>query len=300
MSKRESITRYYLIIKKLKKSPSSFEEISDYLNLESKLQEYDFTVSKRTFQRDIQDIASFYNIEIQFNRAQKVYEIVNNQMESHEERLLETFDLMNALNYADKFANRLILEKRKPLGTAHFNGLLHSIENNVEVSFEYEKFWELTDFKTLRRVQPLALKEAQSRWYLIAKDLKDNIIKTFGLDRLQHLEITTKNFIPPFNYHPEKAFEHCIGIINDETKKPEKILLQFTPKQTKYIKSLPLHHSQKVISENPTGAIIEVFLKPTYDFLMELLSLGSEVKVLEPRSLKDEIKKMLADALKQY
>ena len=37
MSKRESITRYALIIRKLRKNPSTFIEITDYLSLESEI-----------------------------------------------------------------------------------------------------------------------------------------------------------------------------------------------------------------------------------------------------------------------
>ncbi len=51
MSKREYLSRYHLIIKKLRKSPATFEEILDFLKRESELQEYDFEISKRTFQR---------------------------------------------------------------------------------------------------------------------------------------------------------------------------------------------------------------------------------------------------------
>ena len=73
MSKRESITRYSLIIKKLRKKPASFNEISEYLLLESELQEYNFNVSKRTFKRDLEDISSLYNIDIVYDFSRKVY-----------------------------------------------------------------------------------------------------------------------------------------------------------------------------------------------------------------------------------
>jgi len=73
MSKRESIARHNLIIKKLRKHPASFADISDYLALESELQEYNFIVSKRTFQRDLEDIRSLYNIDIQYDFSRKVY-----------------------------------------------------------------------------------------------------------------------------------------------------------------------------------------------------------------------------------
>ena len=73
MSKRESIARYNLIIKMLRKHPATFEEITDYLSLESELQEYNYTISKRTFQRDLEDIRSLYNIYIQYDFSRKVY-----------------------------------------------------------------------------------------------------------------------------------------------------------------------------------------------------------------------------------
>ncbi|WP_455423274.1 WCX domain-containing protein [Flavobacterium gawalongense] len=45
---------------------------------------------------------------------------------------------------------------------------------------------------------------------------------------------------------------------------------------------------------------MELYMSPTYDFVMELLSMGAEVKVLEPRILQDEMKKKLLNALNLY
>ena len=41
-------------------------------------------------------------------------------------------------------------------------------------------------------------------------------------------------------------------------------------------------------------------MSPTYDFIMELLSIGQEVKVLEPESLKNKMIEMLEATLKRY
>lgn len=296
MSKLESNFRQSLIIKTLRRRPATFPEIQEALKEHN---DYYLECSIRTFQRDLKDIASFYDIEIEYNRRQKVYEINSDQMGDHEERLLETFDLLNALNYTSKHSKTIILEKRKPLGTEHLHGLLHAISNRLEVNFTYENYWELKP-KNQRRVQPIALKEAQSRWYVIAKDTKDKVIKTFGLDRMTALKISDDKFEAILNYSPEKAFQHYIGVINTDSKKPEKILLSFTQKQAKYVQSLPLHHSQKVVSETESAVIIELFLIPTYDFVMELMAMGAEVMVIAPASLKAEIQDRLEAAIKQY
>lgn len=297
MSKLESNFRQSIIIKCLRKRPTTFDEIQEVL---SEHRDYNLQCSIRTFQRDVKDIASFYNIEITYNRSQKVYEINDDQVGEHEERLLETLDLLNALNYTERHAKKLFLEKRKPLGTQHLNGLLHAMENRLEVTFLHEKFWKIESDKSQRNVQPIALKEARFRWYLLAKDTKDQKIKTFGLDRITGLIITQKKFIEISGYDPEKAFQHCFGVINDEKQKPQKIVLSFTTTQSNYIKSLPLHPSQKVISENQNESLIELFLIPTYDFVMELLAMGKEVKVVSPQSLKNEVRLKLTEALGNY
>ena len=95
-------------------------------------------------------------------------------------------------------------------------------------------------------------------------------------------------------------FNDCFGIIRDDDNDIQKVVLSLTPFQAKYIKSLPLHHSQKVILENEKECRISLTLYITYDFTMEILSLGKNVTVLEPQSLIDEIKNKYKQALKNY
>ncbi|HYQ56450.1 MAG TPA: WYL domain-containing protein, partial [Draconibacterium sp.] len=124
MSKRESITRYNLIINKLRKQPSTFAQISDYLKLESEIQSYNFNISKRTFQRDLQDILSIFNIEIKYNFTDKVYFIKYDERPEISERVLEAFDTFNALNISDRISRNIYFEKRRPAGTENLYGLL--------------------------------------------------------------------------------------------------------------------------------------------------------------------------------
>jgi predicted DNA-binding transcriptional regulator YafY len=179
------------------------------------------------------------------------------------------------------------------------HGLLHAIKNHLEIQFTHEKFWKENNEKQKRLVYPLALKEARNRWYLVVQDPKDCVYKTFGLERISDLEITRKKFEYPKDFNPEEKFKYSFGIITDRTK-PEKIKIWLSHNQANYIKSLPLHHSQKIISENETECVIELYMSPTYDFVMELLSMGAEVKVLEPKSLQEEIKEKLEAALALY
>lgn len=298
MSKRESIARYNLIIKKLRKQPADFEQISTYLSLESELQEYNFNVSKRTFQRDLDDIRSLYNIDIVYDFSRKVYFIDLEEQPELNERILEAFDTFNALNITDRLSNYIHFEKRRPQGTENLYGLLHAIKNKVQISFSYKKFWE--DEMSQRTAEPYALKEFKNRWYVLANDLKDNKVKSFALDRLTELEITRKKFQLPIDFDVNEHYKYCFGIISPNEHQPQEVILSFDPFQGKYIKTLPLHESQVILKDNEEELLIKLTLFLTHDFLMEILSYGDNVKVIQPESLIEDLKTSYENALKLY
>ena len=114
------------------------------------------------------------------------------------------------------------------------------------------------------------------------------------------LEIANSKFELPENFNPEEVFRHSFGVINEDHKEPQKIVLSFSFEEGEYIKSLPLHHSQKELISDKKEYRVELLLHPTYDFVMELLSYGAEVKVLESESLKKELIKKLEATLNRY
>jgi len=276
----------------------SFEELQDDMLLDHDSIEDQLIKSLRTLQRDIIDIASIYGIKIVADRSSGKYYIKDNTENTHSQRLRENFDLINAIRLTEKFGTNLVFEDRKPLGTQHMSGLLHAIQNRLEVTLTYLKFYDHSISE--RRLKPIALKEARNRWYLIAEDMKDTTIKNFSLDRISNFVITESKFKPHKDYDIIEEFNHSFGIINGTNEQPEKIVLAFTPREGRYVKSLPLHHSQQLVTENKKEIQFSYFLKPTYDFQMELLSYGNQVKVIEPKNLRTSIKRKLKEAIDLY
>ena len=274
-----------------------FKELEDYLQLQAEITGEDLVCSHRTFQRDVKKIGTLYDIEIEFNKSKRKYEIVYDGKEEQNERLMEAYEVFNALNISDNLSSHLIVEKRKPLGTENLHGLLHAIKNRYGISFEYEKF---SDGELRKRtVHPVALKESQNRWYLLAQDPKGHVVKSFGLDRIRELDISNKKF-EPVEYDAEKEYRHCFGVMNGAGEQPEKIVLSFTSKEGKYVHSLPLHHSQKEVLKNEKEWRFEYYIMPTHDFIMEVLSYGADVKVLEPKSFRNKVLKHLQEAISRY
>ena len=150
------------------------------------------------------------------------------------------------------------------------------------------------------REQLYALKEFKNRWYVVARDAGDGLVKSFALDRLSDLEITGKSFLYPKEFDVEEEYRHFFGIIIPLGQQPEEVVLSFDPVQGKYIKSLPLHQSQKVLNDNDKELRVRLYLCITYDFIQELLSHGESMRVIEPESLANSMKKTYQRALDRY
>jgi len=300
MSKREYFLRHNLIINKLRRSPLNFEEIIDYLRFEEDLQEHNFVVSKRTFQRDLEEIRSLLDIDIQFDPSRKVYHIIeeDTDMSNTKNRMLEAYDMFNALNISDNLSDYIQFEQRRPQGTQHFYGLVHAIRNRFLIELTHHGFWNKEP--TIRMVKPLMLKESTGRWYLLAEDEKDGKTKTFGLDRMLGFAISKKKFAKINDQKLKSWFVNCFGIIKPKDKKPEKVILSFSLIQGKYIKTFPLHESQKVLVNNDKEYRVQLKLYITEDFTMELLSHGWDLKIIAPEGLKRQVKEILEGTLCQY
>ena len=297
MSQRETILRYSLIIHKVRSSPSNLATIINHLKNQSEIQGYKFDKSSKTFKRNLDDILALYNIDIQFDFSRKVYRIIDEE-KVNTSRLLEAFDMFNTLNVATGNSDYMFYETRKPKGTEHLHELLKAIKDSKKIGFTYQKYWE--DEISKRIVEPYALKEFKGRWYILAKDDKDDKVKTFGLDRIQNLRIQKVRFAYPENLNVKELYQNCFGIINPENEKPQKIHLSFDAEQGKYIESFPLHASQQTLVKNEDEYQFSLEVLLTHDFVMEILSYGSRVKVISPDALKKKLITNYEQALKHY
>ncbi|MCX6353149.1 MAG: WYL domain-containing protein, partial [Bacteroidetes bacterium] len=236
---------------------------------------------------------------IEYSRKNKAYFISYQPKDnSNFQRMMEAFDMFNSLNLAEDLTPIVHLEKRRPQGTENLYGLLHAIKNKLQIKFNYQKFWE--EEITQRNAEPYGLKEFKNRWYVLALDSKDSIVKSFAMDRITEFDVTKKKFEYPIVYNIEDNYRYSFGIMYPEEDAPQEIILSFTPVQGKYMKSLPLHSTQEILVDNAKEVQIKLKLFITYDFKMELLSHGDEVKVLQPKSLAKEIKAAHEKAYKRY
>jgi predicted DNA-binding transcriptional regulator YafY len=175
-------------------------------------------------------------------------------------------------------------------GLHNMKKILLGITLSQKLSFTKVNFYQNT--KKEYMVTPLRLKEYLNRWYLIAVPESLDEIRTFGLDRIENLIVLPDKAKQIKNEGQQlQQFLDVIGLNYNETKEVQKVVLRADNKQIKYLRSLPLHHSQVCLegkTENEWGRVTYE-LKPNYEFETQILKLGAMVVVVEPVWFREKV-----------
>lgn len=283
------INRYYLIINKIKSGYfPSFEDIQEHLRL------HDTEISLRTIQRDFQNIRDEFGLEIVYNKMKNGY-YLNSEQNSDYEYFMRFFEMTvmsgklteTLINESDisKYISFDTVELTS--GIEYIQKILYAIREKFKITIQYQRFSDSSPFET--KLAPGFLKEYQNRWYLIAWNLELKDFRTYGLERIKELEITGESFNENLVKNCKDMFENVIGI-SSPTGKPELVELSFDAGQGKYIKTLPLHHTQTIIKDDETEFRILIKVVPNYELTQLILSHRERVEVIKPEWLKEEIK----------
>jgi predicted DNA-binding transcriptional regulator YafY len=183
-------------------------------------------------------------------------------------------------------------------GQVYLNQILGAIKEQRSITFTYKKFDSSAEKE--HTLSPYVLKEYRNRWYVTGKSPASGNIVTFGLDRILSLTINNDLFTVDPGFNINDYFKYSFGISVSNNLKPEEIVLQFTPTQGAYIKSQPLHSTQELVEENDACITVSIRVIPSFELKSQLLSYGSQVKVITPHWLRKELATELKKNLDQY
>lgn len=294
------LIRYILIINRLSgaKKFVPTDELIDYLNLQMEIRGYEIGISVRTLQRDFNDIAEMFEVNIKNKRGYGYYivDTLDNPTCDYDQLLLN-FDLLTSVSKDSDVSGYLLPEHHRPRGSENIPLLINAIKNRLEVQFEYVLVRQ--DDKIIsKRVKPYFLKESLGLWYLVAFDEKERL-KCYGLDRIHNLMETSNTFRRDNSIDASTLFKDSYGIWDDPAIPVEEIELSYSPLDGKFLKAMPLHHSQEIISDNEEEFRIRVRLRITNDFVMALLSRSSSLTVIKPLSLRERVRDVYQRALER-
>lgn len=246
-------------------------------------------LSERQFHRYTDAVEELFDIEIKYSRSQRGYVIADREGIDNmgmRKWLIQTFSVNNILHENQELKNRILLEN-VPSGQQHLTTIVDAMRESVACKVTYHSFHR--EEPSTFEVEPYCVKLFEQRWYMLGMSDK---LRIYALDRIKALEPAERKFKLPKKFDAEKFFEDYYGIIiNDEDFDVEPVALKVDWWQSKYLRTLPLHHSQVEVERNEEYSIFEYRLCPSFDFQQKLLSMGGSVEVLAPVLLKDILRK---------
>ena len=278
----------------------TFEEINECwqrasLNLDGE------DIPLRTFHNHRKAIEDMFDINIECDKRKGYRYYIENRedMERGGVRtwLLNTFAVNNLINESHKLKERILFEKI-PSGQQYLTPIIEAMRDSLAIKLTYQSFWrnEPSTFE----IQPYCVKIFKQRWYLIGYSPYKEQVFIYALDRIKNLTITEQKFHLPGNFDGEVFFSECFGIIAGEDINPERVMIKVYNNQDRYIRALPLHHSQKEEEVTSDYTTFSYYLRPTFDFMQELLSHGANVEALSPKWFREEIAKIVAQQYNVY
>ena len=256
---------------------------------------------RATFNRWRDAIFSQFGIIIDCQRVGGYLYFIANPEDIDEDELkkwmLDSFAVGNLIGENLSLKDRIVVDQI-PSGRDHLTTILEAMKQNCVVNIEYKAFVYSRSFKI--PVEPYCVKLHENRWYMLGHNLSKDTIRLYGLDRIESVEITDKEYRLPKGFSASEFLYNYFGIVADARIKPERIVLRADKNHTPYLKSLPLHHSQRLIEDNGEYADFELYLAPTYDFVMKLLQVGAMIEVISPLSLRKTMKGWISDMNELY
>ena len=251
---------------------------------------------RSSFNRHRDAILDMFGIIIECEPKTYKYYISNKEVlsdDSIERWLFSTLTVHGVLADSAAVKERLVLEKA-PAGEEYLETIIRSIKTNHQLLIGYKAFGSEGYEKTLC---PYALKLSKQRWYLLT--FTGHHMATYALDRMTKVELTDETFEMPADFSPQDYFSEYYGVLTDETPLTHVVIRahRWTPN---YLRTLPLHHSQRELASTPDYTDFSFDIRPTVDFLGQLLSQGDGIEVLEPQDLRQKMKDMIAESLKRY
>lgn len=253
-------------------------------------------IPKKTFHNHRKAIEEMFDLNIECNKSTYEYYIDNAEdMERGGVRrwLLNTFAVNNLINESHKIKQRIQFENI-PSGQQYLTPIIEAMRDGVKLEITYQSYW--SDAATFE-IEPYFVKIFKQRWYVIGKS---DMLRIYALDRLLDLKPTATKFRIPTGFDPETYFADCYGIIHDTDETTQLVKLKVNAGQANYLRALPLHHSQKEEERNEKYSVFSMYLKTSFDFRQEILSLGELVEVISPPAFRAEIYEMYRKAAEQY
>jgi len=224
------------------------------------------------------------------NGIKHLWEMVAGQLKPSIRTQLEDFD--RKIRYSG-FGRKSYSEKNEVLAEI-LKGLIH--QSKIQI-LHYSHHASKEKYHIIR---PYTLLLHRDSLYIHAYVEGYRQIRTFSIDRIKKAVNKNEPFKYPANFNPDKLTDGSFGIYESPGVRSFKVLVSFKEVLWEYITIRRWHSTQRFSEVKEGSFTMEVHLKNTNELIPWVLQFGSDAKVLEPKSLRDKVRKELFSAYGNY
>ena len=183
-------------------------------------------------------------------------------------------------------------------GADKIRPLYQSIRQEQALEIHYRPFQ--SEQAQILLIHPYLLKEFNHRWFLIAFCEQGSCLRIYALDRIESITKSVKPYHSSHRPDPEAYFQHVVGPSVNEARQVEEVRLRFSKKRVPYVLTKPLHASQRVVGEEGDCVDVVIHVIPNRELVTLLLGFGSDLTVLSPDDLRNQLKLQHQSCMMNY
>ena len=191
---------------------------------------------------------------------------------------------------------RVIASRPRKLDEAAFRCVASAVLGRRQLSFEYRA--RSTDEKTRRTVSPQRITHYRDNWYLDAWDHDREGLRSFAVDRMASAKLHDAAARDIDEAELDAHLASSYGIFSGPPKGWATIV--FSAKAARWVADERWHSQQQGRFLADGRYELKVPYSASRELLMDVLHYGSDAEIVEPPSLREQARSLLALAISNY
>ena len=150
---------------------------------------------------------------------------------------------------------------------------------------------------TRRRVDPYSLWYFDGSFYMIGHCHLRNEVRVFAVDRVEDFQLLSETFQRPADFSGREFMRTSFGAFQG---RPTRVRIRFSPQAAGYVRERQWHESQALTENSDGSVVLEMEVAGTREVRLWVMAWGAQAVVLEPESLKKDIRAEIKAMQKQY
>ena len=224
--------------------------------------------------------------------------IFHDSLESLFQKIRSTLP-QETITYLTRIENSLTVHPKpyKPYG--EYREIIEQVNEAV-----LQRRWIRIDYFSMHRkedssreVAPYGIWFFDGSFYMIGYCRLRKDVRIFALDRIRRLETTFETFEIPDSFDMDAFMKSSFGVFHGE---PVTVKVRFSPDIAGYIAEKVWHDSQIIEQEKDGSILFSAEVAGTNEIKFWILNWGSKAEVLEPASLREEIRNEACAMVQAY